>query len=64
MNDIIFAGKHFLTFNVSRHKHESWELVYCTKDAGKFIFDDRMELPYAAGDIVVIPPEVPHENTS
>lgn len=64
MNDIIFAGKHFLTFNVSRHKHESWELVYCTKDTGKFVFDNQMELPYAAGDIVIIPPEVPHENTS
>lgn len=63
MNDIIFAGKHFLTFSVTRHKHESWELVYCTRDSGKFVFDD-LELPYTVGDVVVIPPETPHENIS
>ena len=63
MNDIIFAGKHVLTYNVSRHKHKNWELVYCTGDSGKFVFSD-FELPYAEGDIVIIPPEVPHENVS
>lgn len=63
MNDIIFAGKHFLTFNVSRHKHDSWELVYCTRDCGTFIFNG-LRLPYTVGDIVVIPPDTPHENVS
>ena len=63
MNDIVFAGKHFLTYSVSRHKHESWELVYCTRDSGTFIFDS-LRLPYGVGDIVVIPPDVPHENVS
>ncbi len=63
MNDIVFAGKHFLTYNVSRHKHESWELVYCTRDQGTFVFDD-VRLPYTTGDIVVIPPDMPHENVS
>lgn len=63
MNDIVFAGKHMLTYNVSRHKHKTWELIYCTGDSGKLIFADR-ELPYAQGDIVVIPPDMPHENVS
>lgn len=63
MNDIIFAGRHVLTYNVSRHKHKSWELVYCTGESGCFVFADR-ELPYAEGDIVVIPPDWPHENVS
>ena len=63
MNDIIFAGKHVLTYNVSRHKHKNWELIYCTGDSGKFVFSD-LELPYTEGDIVIIPPEIPHENVS
>ncbi len=63
MNDIVFAGKHFLTYSVNRHKHDSWELVYCTRDSGTFVFDD-LRLPYSVGDIVVIPPDVPHENVS
>lgn len=63
MNEIIHAGRHFLTYNVSRHKHANWELVYCTEKCGKFIFDD-MEIPYETGDIVVIPPDTPHRNVS
>jgi len=63
MNDVIFAGKHFLTYNVSRHQHNSWELIYCTGESGKMIFDQG-EMPYRAGDIVVIPPCTPHENVS
>ncbi len=63
MNDIIFAGKHFLTFTVSRHQHRSWELVYCTSDHGRFVFDGE-ELCYGEGDIVIIPPDTPHENVS
>lgn len=63
MNDIVFAGKHVLTYNVSRHKHKTWELIYCTGDSGRLIFSDR-EMPYAEGDIVVIPPDMPHENVS
>ncbi|MBR3904306.1 MAG: AraC family transcriptional regulator [Clostridia bacterium] len=63
MNDIIFAGKHFLTYSVSRHKHDSWELVYCTRDCGTFVFD-ALRISYGVGDIVVIPPGIPHENVS
>lgn len=63
MNDIVRAGKHFLTYNVSRHKHNNWELIYCTEKCGKFIFD-HMEIPYGVGDIVVIPPDTPHQNVS
>ena len=63
MNDVLHAGKHFLTFNVSRHKHNNWELVYCTEKCGTFVFDD-MQIPYGVGDIVVIPPDTPHKNVS
>lgn len=63
MNDIVHAGKHFLTYNVSRHKHNNWELIYCTEKCGKFIFDDA-QISYGVGDIVVIPPDTPHRNVS
>ncbi len=63
MNDILFAGKHFLTFSVSRHKHNCWELVYCTHGEGQFIFDGA-QLHYQTGDVIVIPPEMPHQNVS
>lgn len=63
MNNIIFAGKHFITYTVNRHQHSSWELIYCTGEMGRMVFDG-LELPYGVGDIVVIPPGVPHENVS
>ena len=63
LNDIIYAGRHSITLDVSRHFHNTWELVYCTGGNGTFLFDD-LALPYVLGDVVVIPPMVPHTNRS
>ena len=63
MNDITYVGKHTVIYTVSRHAHESWEFVYCTFGSGTFLFDDR-SLDYREGDVVVIPPMVPHSNAS
>ena len=63
MNQIIYAGKHLLTYSVSRHAHSSWEMIYCTGGEGHLIFDECM-LPYHAGDLVVIPPLTFHRNES
>lgn len=63
MNNVIYAGKHLLTLSVNRHAHSSWELIYCTSGRGRFIFDDFV-LPYEKGDVVVIPPFIPHSNAS
>lgn len=63
MNNIIYAGKHLLTLSVNRHTHSSWELIYCTSGSGVMQFDD-FELPYKTGDIVAIPPMMPHANVS
>ena len=63
MNQIIYVGKHALTTAVSRHMHNSWELIYCTGGEGELFFDDRI-LRYSAGDIAVIPPLHPHSNGS
>lgn len=63
MNDIVFAGRHMLTRNVTRHKHRTWELIYCTGASGKLVFSG-LELPYGVGDVAVIPPDTPHENVN
>lgn len=63
MNQIIYVGKHLLTFSVTRHAHSSWELVYCTGGEGVFRFDE-LSLPYREGDLTIIPPFVPHRNES
>lgn len=63
MNNIIYVGKHMLTMSVVRHAHSAWELVYCTEGTGTFHFDD-FDLVYQKGDIVVIPPYIPHSNSS
>ena len=63
MNQIIYVGKHTLTFAVSRHLHSSCELIFCTSGCGEMIFDDRT-LCYSANDIVVVPPRLPHGNVS
>ena len=63
LNEIRYAGKHMLTHHVARHAHTSWELIYCTGGNGTLLFDGE-ELPYKEGDIVVIPPDLPHKNNS
>lgn len=63
MNQIVYAGKHLLTYSVARHSHSAWEFIYCTSGAGRLVFDEG-PLSYAAGDIALIPPGVPHANVS
>ena len=63
MNDIVYAGKHAVTFRVPRHEHDTWELIYCTGQEGELRFDD-FSLPYVKGTVAVIPPYTPHSNVS
>lgn len=63
MNNIVYAGKHALTMSVSRHLHASWELIFCTGGTGTLCFDDRV-LGYGENDIAMIPPFLPHSNSS
>jgi len=63
MNNIVYVGKHALTWTVSRHYHRGWELIYCTSGSGEIIFNDGT-LPYGADDVAVIPPIIPHSNVS
>ena len=63
MNEIQYAGKHSLTLQVLCHAHSNWEVIYCTGGSGILQFDEK-EIPYKRGDIVVIPPDLPHRNNS
>ena len=63
VNDITYVGKLTMNYSVSRHAHESWEFVYCTYGSGAFSFDSGT-LEYQEGDVVIIPPMVPHSNGS
>lgn len=68
--NITYVGKHSLTMTVSRHSHTDWEIIYCTEGNGVLKSGGRVgeskdrELVYGENDILVIPPEVPHENSS
>ena len=63
VNNIIYMGKHSLTWTVSRHFHRGWELILCTGGSGEIIFDGRT-LRYGVNDVAVIPPLLPHANMS
>ena len=63
VNDITYVGKLTMNYSVARHAHESWEFVYCTYGSGTFSFDSGT-LEYQEGDVVIIPPMVPHSNGS
>lgn len=63
MNSIVYAGRHLITFTTKQHYHEEWELICCTGGRGQLEFPD-MTLDYSLGDVVVIPPRIPHTNNS
>lgn len=63
MNNIVYVGKHALTWTVSRHCHRGWELIYCTGGSGEIIFSGGT-LSYGVNDVAIIPPMVPHSNVS
>ena len=64
MNTIIFVGEHSKTFDVKCHTHETWELVYCTSGQGTFRFQDGQSISYHMGELVAIPPNMVHANSS
>lgn len=56
MNRIIYVGEHPKIYNVRMHKHDHWEVVYCTAGEGTFRFEKQPSITYSAGETVVIPP--------
>lgn len=64
MNTILFVGEHPKTYDVRRHVHEHWELVYCTGGSGSFQLENGIIINYQEGELVVIPPHEAHANSS
>jgi AraC-like DNA-binding protein len=64
MNEICYVGNHLRTYNVTKHDHCDWEIIYCTGGTGEFVFDDGTSLTYQQNDIIVMPPHVIHSNVS
>ena len=64
MNTILFVGEHTRTYEVLRHSHEEWELVYCTGGEGTFEFDNGATMQYKQGEVIAIPPRERHANSS
>ncbi len=64
MNYIVFVGEQPKTFEIRWHAHETWELVYCVSGQGAFRFRDGRVLSYRAGELVAIPPNEAHANSS
>ncbi|WP_369011850.1 cupin domain-containing protein, partial [Enterobacter hormaechei] len=56
MNRIMYVGEHPKIYNVRMHKHDHWEIVYCTAGEGTFRFEKQPPITYSAGETVVIPP--------
>lgn len=64
MSRILYVGEHPRIYNVHMHKHDHWEVVYCTAGQGTFRFEKQPPLTYSAGETVAIPPGIPHANSS
>lgn len=64
MNTILFVGEHPKTYDVRKHVHEHWELVYCTGGSGVFELENGIVINYREGDLVAIPPHEVHANSS
>ena len=63
MDEIVYVSKHVLTMSVSRHMHNTWELIYYTGGEGTMYFDD-FSISFREGDIIAIPPAIPHYSQS
>lgn len=62
MNSITFVGEHPRTHEIRWHRHETWEMIYCTSGQGILRFQDGRAMEYRAGEVVMIPPECVHTN--
>ncbi|MDR3293850.1 MAG: AraC family transcriptional regulator [Clostridiales bacterium] len=64
MSTLSYIGKQAKSRLIPSHRHTDWELIYCTHGNGVIRFSDGTDFFYLRGDILVIPPEVVHSNSS
>lgn len=63
MNDIILTTQQLHAASSPRHQHDSWEMLYCQQGSCSLVFE-AVTLPCSAGDMLVIPPDMPHSLVS
>ena len=61
---INYIEKHLKTFTVKTHKHNYWEIIYVTDGVGTIKTEDNHVIEYKIGEIICIPPNVQHINSS
>lgn len=64
MNTIVFVGELSRTLGIQWHQHDSWELIYCTSGEGVLQFENGAAIHYQKGEVVAIPPNERHMNSS
>ncbi len=64
MGKIKYVGQLYdNTYRVNMHTHDMWEIVYYTHGQGEVNADGNI-IPFAAHDIFIIPPNLPHMDYS
>ena len=61
---INYIEKHLKTFTVKTHKHNYWEIIYVTEGVGAIETEDNHVIKYKKGEMICIPPNLNHINTS
>lgn len=61
---INYIGKNLKTYDVSKHQHDFWEIIYCTNGNGVIAIENGPVIEYAKNQVVVIPPHTIHSNSS
>jgi AraC-like DNA-binding protein len=64
MATLTYIGKQSKTYLISTHRHADLEIIYCTQGDGVLTFEKESFLRYVSGDILIIPPETLHMNSS
>lgn len=59
-HSFFFISQHISpALEAKMHRHEAWELYYVTQGKGVRMTGDTL-MPFAEGDVVLIPPSMPH----
>lgn len=63
MPTINFIEKYATVQNLDSHNHNYWEILYVSSGNGVFHFPNGEIIKYTKGDIICIPPHLPHKNS-
>lgn len=59
-HSFFFISQHIMPhLEAKMHRHEAWELYFVTHGKGDRMTGDTL-MPFAEGDVVLIPPSMPH----